>query len=531
MTTPWKSLVLSATLAVSLAPAFAQDSDPLKEIYPYKPLTVDEINMKVTRLTEDAAPVRNIFRINELGLMSGGTKVQPWSGSYWPLNQGQIANTYQDKSMVKFWKYLSWENNVKSWHKREEQKLPFVLDMSEEELAKMAPSEKYDLLMGDTSFDLTRRVWDFAEKWGNQKKWGFLSSIEIPEGYRVPKANRLMALWEGICHGWAVAAGGYPRPEKTVTITLPDGKKLPFYPDDIKALISLAFANSVVQDNVIVEGFRCNAKRPKKDKNGRYIDELPKKEGEQLLPRCADVHPAVWHMAMVNINGLQGRSMIVEVDANAKVNNHPLQSYRYNYYNPQNGKEGSLEESMLTLEDYKKDPYRASRNPNTRFIVGVTMKYKYLAWTFPKANATDSEASDKHDEKDFHYDLELDRDGNIIGGQWRTTKKGRGLFSRLSSTNQPDFFWVLPKNYMMYFKSMELEGWDGQGLVPESWKQPAAAAHAFTYNVTREYGFDEKCTVVPERGRGTKEVPCEFKYPRPQPLMNVVNKLLEMSRN
>src|SRR5690606_24999070 len=116
--------------------------------------------------------------------------------------------------------------------------------------------------------------------WGNQKKWGFLSSINIPDGYRIPKANKLMALWEGICHGWAVAAGGSARPLKTVNIRLPNGKILPFYPDDIKALISLMYANSVVQDNVIVEGLRCDDKRPERDKFGRYIDELPKKEGE-----------------------------------------------------------------------------------------------------------------------------------------------------------------------------------------------------------------------------------------------------------
>ncbi len=80
----------------------------------------------------------------------------------------------------------------------------------------MAPSEKYDILLGDTSFDLTNRIWAYQEKWGSQKKWGFLSSIDLPAGYRIPEGNSLMAFWEGICHGWAVAAGHSPRPEKTV---------------------------------------------------------------------------------------------------------------------------------------------------------------------------------------------------------------------------------------------------------------------------------------------------------------------------
>jgi hypothetical protein len=147
------------------------------------------------------------------------------------------------------------------------------------------------------------------------------------------------------------------------------------------------------------------------------------------------------------------------------------------------------------------------------------------------------------------YDLELDAQGNIVGGQWRATRtaqayNGNGRSAgprhrnggiddaRPPRIRQPDFFWSTPKNYMNYFRPLTLEAWNGQGQVPRSWQAPARSAHSFIYNVTREYGFDEKCTVIPERGRGaSREVPCEFKYPRPQPLINVVNKLLQMSRN
>jgi hypothetical protein len=343
-----------------------------------------------------------------------------------------------------------------------------------------------------------------------------------------------MGLWEGICHGWALAAGAYPRPEKVVTFTLPNGKKLPFYPDDIKALVSLLFANSLVQDNVLVEGYRCNQKNPNQDEFGRFIDEMPKKEGEKLLPRCADVHPGIWHASVANIIGAQGRSLVVEIDANAIVNNHPMSGYKTKYFNPKSGRFGTLQESVIALKDYQ-DPYKDNRNPNATHLVGVEMEIYFLGKVMPKQRESDGPEDDKISKQSFMYDLELDRDGNIVGGQWRATRTAdrydRDSNERPPVIAHPDFFWVIPKNFMMYFQPIQgLEAWNGKGQVPQSWKRAALGAHSFIYNVTREFGFDEKCTVLPKRGRGSREVPCEFKYPRPQPMINFVNQLLEMSK-
>src|SRR5690606_16533967 len=133
--------------------------------------------------------------------------------------------------------------------------------------------------------------------------WGFLTKIDLPMGYKIPDTNKYMALWEGICHGWAVAAGIVPRPTQTVWVKLPNGKNMPFYPNDIKALASLLWANSDVQGQVLVEGLRCNRKFPDRDKHGRYIDIERDPNDKELLPRCADVHPAIFHLALVNIVG------------------------------------------------------------------------------------------------------------------------------------------------------------------------------------------------------------------------------------
>ncbi len=508
--------------------AFAQNRD---SIYPHVPYGDSEILEKVSRMAEEEKPLINVFEMNRLNLMTAKPAQQPWGGSFWPLIQGQIGNRWQKKNYLEFWEMALWRNNVNNFKKNDVKDLRDFDKLNEEELAELAPSEKYDILIGDKSFQLTHNVWNFIERWGEEKKWGFLSSIDLPAGYRIPKANKLMAFWEGICHGWAVAAGTYPRPAKTVTITLPDGRKMPFFPHDIKALVSLYYANSVLQDNVLMEGYRCNEKNPTKDQFGRHIDELPKKEGEAHLPRCADVHPAVWHLGMVNITGIQKRSMIVEIDADAPINNFPFSGYEFKWFNPSTGKTDILEKSVVNLDSFN-DPYKANRHPRAKRLVGVETKILYTAWVRPKGTENDSIDKDEIKDQKFMYDLELDEQGNVVGGQWRADKVVRSYNDEQSkpTIKHPDFFWVAPKNVGQYLRPLNLEAWSGTTPTPASWLPAAQAATNFVYNVTQEFGFREKCTVIPLRGRGSKEVDCEFKYPRPQPLVNVIDKLVELSK-
>jgi hypothetical protein len=554
-----KHIILTCTLAVLASPVFAQvtsdyeDCDPsvedcgpvrasdaYKEIYPFKPMATKEVVSRVSRLSESREYISDIREINRRNLLKANTKNQPWGGSFWPLIQGQVANDYQNKNFSVFHGALSglevtsWRYNYNKFQKRREKMHPKVMELSEKELAELAPSEKYDLLLGDTSFDLTNRAWNYAASWGEKKKWGFLSSIDLPAGYRIPEASKLMALWEGICHGWAVAAGHTDRPEKTVWVTLPNNKKMPFYPNDIKALISLMWANSTIQDAVIVEGLRCNRKSPKKDDFGRYIDKQLDKDDKSLLPRCADVHPAVYHTSVVNILGIEGRSFVVDKSAKAAISNQPVSGYEYNYFNPETGKDEAFENAVVAVEKYAKDPFKDARNPETKYIVGVHMILKYIDWEDPIMKETNSPADDSVSEMKFNYDLELDANFKIIGGQWRVDKNGSGRLVK-NATGQPDFFWVVPRDYKQYFKPIAgLPEWNfsRSTLPPAEFKAAARVAHSFVYQETREYGWNQKCTVLPiKRGNGeVKKVPCEYKVPRPQPLINVVNKLLEESR-
>lgn len=537
-------LSLSAFAQNNAAPCDVNDEECLdqafKNIYPFRPMPTSDVKAKLVRLSENENFLWDIREMNKRGLNRANTKNQPWGGSFWPLIQGQVANPYHDKDFrvlhgaFNGLEVVSWKYNYKKFEKRQEKLYPKVYELSEKELAELAPSEKYDLLLGDTSFDLTKRIWNYASTWGEKKKWGFLSSIDLPAGYRIPEASSLLALWEGICHGWAVAAGHYDRPEKTVWVTLPNGKKMPFYPTDLKGLISLMWANSTVQDSVIVEGLRCNRKNPKKDDQGRFIDVELDKDDKTPLPRCADVHPAVYHTSIVNILGIEGRSFVVDKSAKASVSNQPVSGYEYTYFNPESGKDGNLESSMVEVSKYAKDPFKEARNPDTKFIVGVAMTLKYVDWEDPILQETNYPQDDKISDMKFNYDLELDAQYKIIGGQWRVDKNGTARMFN-NETHQPDFFWVVPRDYKKFFQPVAgLPEWNfNQSTIPPKEFGPAAkTAHSFIYQMTREFGWDEKCPVFPiKKGNGeVKKVNCEFKYPRPQPLINVINKLLEESR-
>jgi hypothetical protein len=550
-----KYLILSILFATLSSPVFTQESEdecdedfqdcregqikePSKDIYPYRPFDIEHIDARLKALTESNTYLKNVRLMESRGLNRRSTSKQPWGGSYWPLNQGMIGNTYHDKDFTTFIlsprRHLSWRKNVRDYRNRQLNVHPYIMSLSESELAKLAPSEKYDLLLGDTSFDLTNRVWDFAEKWGEEKRWGFLSHIDLPAGYRVPKSNKRMGLWEGICQGWAVAAGHSERPARTVWVTLPNGKRMPFYPNDIKALVSLMWAHSTIQDNVIVEGLRCNRKSPDRDRHGRYIDTEIDRNDTQLLPRCADVHPGIFHLALINIVGVEGRSFVVDKDAEAAINNQPVSGYELEYYNPRTGKKGPLRQSIISARDYgHRDNYRENRHPKTTHIVGVEMKLNYIKWEFPRKSESNSFKDDKIDDMNFNYDLELDANGDVIGGQWRVSRKGnKRLFK--NKTGQPDFFWVVPKDWKKYFIPIDgLPQWNitSGKTVPGQYREAAFMAHNYVYEESKFFfGTSPMCQVFPIEWGAPIKVNCEFRYPRPQPLLQVVDQLLKMSR-
>lgn len=303
---------------------------------------------------------------------------QPWSDSYWPTYAGQIANRYADPD---FASTNSWRENASYLESR-------IGKGDEEELS---PAEKYDLLVGDTNFTLTRSMIRTGELLGGQ----------------VPT-------WFGLCHGWAPASFMMKRPVRAVKAVTPDGRKLTFYPSDLKALATLLWANGAPETRFI--GGRCE-----KDSAGRD-------------PDCFDTNPATWHLAIVNQIAVSRRSFVMDATASKEVWNQPVFGYNYKLINPLTGKtEQKLAAAKVRREDYRGDKFASRRDASAVAIVNVLMEVKYMAETGPSHNPTDSAAQDAVMPVYYNYDLELDASDKIVGGEWH-------------DADHPDFLWVPVKD-------------------------------------------------------------------------------------
>lgn len=328
--------------------------------------------------------LRTPLEMERAGLLRHSLERLPWSDSFWPQQKGLIARRWNDSS---FPNSGDWSVNYLYVTG-----LPPVTIDTEQ----MAPSEKYDLLVGDKGFRLTEKMW------GEGKYW-------VDRGRRVPG-------WAGICHGWASAAIMSLNPKKTVVALSPSGIPIKFYPSDIKALASLAWGYSAPIFKQV--GKRCFTRNPGEDPVGRVPDS-----------DCFDVNPGTWHMAIVNQMGAEKRSFIFDATYDDQVWNYPLSAYQYQYFNPQTlAVSNSMAGSVVKLSEFTIDKFRSYRSPEAQYVVGIAMDVSYSIPTSPRTKPVSKPST--HTVK-YVYDLELDADGKIIGGEWY-------------SNWHPDFIWNPP---------------------------------------------------------------------------------------
>jgi hypothetical protein len=366
-----RSLVLTLSLITTTTSALAF----------FRPVPENE---RITALLEGRREITSLTEIKRLGLDKGMSKIDLWSGSYWPHFQGSLGVRYRDPNFSKL------IEQKEQWDKFKElsEKLPLYSYAGKENL--LSPAEKYDLLVGDTAMTLTKYSWELGEK---AQKLG-----------RVPT-------WRGICDGWASAAQMMPRPQRAVTLTSPRGTPLTFYPEDIKALGSLLYARA--QDEVIFLGKRC------------YSAVLGVFTGA-----CEGTNPAAFHKALVNRVGAMKKTFVADASTSSEVWNYPVKNYQFTYYNVFTEEEANSFEEALELF-VKKNRFMRSgkRHERTHAIVGVKAEVTYTDMRPAHLLEMDGTAQDKEMKQTYYYDLELDRSYNVIGGEW---------IGSLS----PDFIWA-----------------------------------------------------------------------------------------
>ena len=361
-----------------------------------RPIPENEI---ITPLLQGSKEMSSLREIERAGLLEASTGIDLWSGHYWPHFQGSVAVRYRDPSFMELMKKKA------QWDKFKELsiKAPLYTYGGKENL--LSPAEKYDLLVGDRSMSLTKYSWELGEK--------------------AAKAGKVPT-WRGICDGWSSAAQMMPRPDKSVTLKSPEGTPITFYPEDIKALGSLLYSRA--QDNVIFLGKRC------------YSAVVGVFTGA-----CEGTNPGAFTKALINRVGVVKKTFVADASTSSEVWNYPVKSYKLTYYNVFNDEESKKFEDVMELfTNEARFTKRNRRSEKTYAIVGVKAEVTYANMREAHLLNIDGIEQDKDLVKNYFFDLELDRNMNILGGEWATNVA-------------PDFIWA-PNDLTYPLSDAELEG-------------------------------------------------------------------------
>jgi hypothetical protein len=445
--------------------------------------TPDPVNVQaeVERLLHHGGAVMNAIDLDQMGLSRAKTPTQPWTSSYWPDSIGGIATRYGKNSVLgaKIETLLNFGWNKGKWKDRNYRMKKNVLSLTEDEIAQnLSPSEKYDLLMGDMDFTLTNNI--IAEI-----DYRFDHKLDWNTGIWADQKG--MTSWVGICDGWTVASLHTPRPVHAVRVRGATGQMVTFYPDDLKGLASHLFARTNQWLGIERVGNRCQKMSGKKDEFGRP------KEAD-----CRDVDAGIWHAAVMNRIGIDKRGFIIDIDNNTKVNNHPVFGYEVQYFNPINGRIDSIQKSTVPIDEVV-DRKSGFFHKDATHMVGVRMTVNMLDYAWPTGEENDSPAYDKLRSATYVYALELDPQGQILGGEWQSQGK-KFLFFGDNAEKQPDMVWMIAPYQLAWSltstqaddgpildpKNFELWGnvdwrFKGDGRIPTDWFYASQASARFAW--------------------------------------------------
>lgn len=310
---------------------------------------------------------------------------QEWEGVSSPLIMGQNLETRfillpmkaQINRPHKYWSGDYWPLNKGlinyRWNSTSLKNMPApdkqqVKTWSQEELKQLSPAEKFDLLNGRYWYPLRDEV----------------------ESYSNYNAKR----WEGICHGWAPASMNHNEPFSKV-LKNPDGILIPFGSSDIKALLSYFYAYPYQVPDTHQMGRRCEAGMINVSEDCRQ-----------------DLNAGAFHIVMSNRIGIDNTGLIADMDRYKEIWNQPIVGY----------------ESRIVKES---GSVYHSANGTVRT---VRLKTK-ISYIYESKNTWEPLMGPQAQEirtQEFKYDLDIDINGQIIGGHWR-------------SLERPDFLWIKEK--------------------------------------------------------------------------------------
>jgi hypothetical protein len=306
-----------------------------------------------------------------------------WSETYWPSNRGGIAYRWNSPHPENFHYKLKTQEELAK--------------MSLTELSELSPAELYDIAEGDYSYTLTKLA---------------LSRVTPHDLW-----------WEGICHGWSLAAANYPEPAKVV-ITNKDGIKVPFGSSDVKGLLAMhdAYNSSGIYARV---GERCSAHgKVPGEGDARDSNTAPPPVEEAEADNCRDTNAGAFHIVLTNMIAIHSKGFVADVDRYNDIWNQPVTGY-----------ESSIVEITPASADEMSSGIEKHVHMKTKMTYGEELQFfthELEAQGRKNFVSKDPVTGTEHQEfrsKDYEYILELDEAGRIVGGVW-------------ISATRPDFIWV-----------------------------------------------------------------------------------------
>ena len=377
----------------------------------------DLVDAEITRL------LTSVIEIHEKGLSAFELEPLYWTGYFWALRVGLLGGRLADG---KFLRTSNWEERLE-YVKSNPPSTYFP-----KKIHLLSPSEKYDLLIGDSEGNLTSLMWRRGQE--TMDRYGQISP------------------WIGLCDGLAMATINLPIPKKSISVWSFDGKyKIKFFPEDLKALGTLLWKQGSFSYRMI--GERCDETLPEVNENGRYTS-----------AGCFNTNPGTFHISLVNQIGRAKRSFVMDSVSGSEVWNYPVVGYSFTYFNPQTLiSSPGPQEAIIPIGDFTNDKYTKYRSPLSTHIVGVEVKVNTLKDQYPRFSELEGPSDNKFSIETYKYDLELNKEGKIIGGEW-------------ADNNHPDFLWIGNKDSIPKgpFDDLLEGNWDAKSqLFPTAWIEPS----------------------------------------------------------
>ncbi len=197
----------------------------------------------------------------------GELEQKPWTDTYWPSHLGGLADRWNDPASP----------NSFTYPLRQQAE---IAALGVDDLKKLSPAEKYDILVGRYDYPLT--------------------------SYERQRTHPDDQSWFGLCHGWAPAALNFREP-KPVLVAGAAGVQVPFGSSDVKAL--LLFAQQSGLDSRAA-GDRCNS------------------DTDSSSSECRDINAGSFHVILTNQVGLLQQGFVAEVARGSQIWNQPVFGFK-----------------------------------------------------------------------------------------------------------------------------------------------------------------------------------------------------------